>query len=172
MSRMSCFDLTRPPVWLFAWPLARLLAPVAAIALLASPAAAASNDPHGVWLRPEGGEQFSFYDCGSQLCAKLISVKKASDQGAVGTVILRGAVKSGANEWKGKLFNTDDGKTYDGIITVGATELRLKGCLWGMLCSGETWKRVAAAPSTSAPAKQGAAAPAKQNHVIAADAAQ
>ncbi|MCX7899000.1 MAG: DUF2147 domain-containing protein [Methylocystis sp.] len=142
MSRVSYFDLR--------W----LLAPVAAIALLAPPAFATNNDPHGVWLRPEGGEQFSFYDCGAQLCAKLISVKKAADQSSVGAVILRNAVKSGANEWKGKFFNTDDGKTYDGVITVNANEMHLKGCLWGVLCSGETWKRVAAAPAKSAQSKQ------------------
>lgn len=110
------------------------------------------NDPHGVWLRPEGGEKFSFYDCdGGLLCAKLVSVAKAEDAKAVGTVILRGAAKSGPNEWKGKLYNAEDGKTYEGYVSLrSANELRLKGCLWGVLCSGETWTRVAAA---AAPAK-------------------
>lgn len=161
MTRISFFDP------------ARLTAPLVALAFLATPAAAVGNDPHGVWMRSEG-EQFSFYDCGAQLCAKLISVKKAEDQSSVGTVILRGAVKSGANEWKGKLYNTEDGKTYDGFIKVTSpNELTLKGCLWGMLCSGETWKRVAAAPAatTNAPkAQNGAAAKApKQEHAMVAE---
>ncbi|WP_457798878.1 DUF2147 domain-containing protein [Methylocystis sp. S23] len=139
-------------------PLARLPAVAAALALLAAPVAAIGapdpNDPHGVWLRPAGGEQFSFYDCGALLCAKLISVKKPEDEKAVGTVILRGASKSGPNEWKGKLYNAQDGKTYDGFITIkSANELRLKGCLWGFLCSGETWTRVAAAKTAAAPAQ-------------------
>lgn len=139
--------------------LALLAAPAAALALLAAPVSAAPdpNDPHGVWLRPEGGEQFSFYDCGALLCAKLIAVKKQGDEKAIGTVILRGAAKSGPNEWKGKLYNAQDGKTYDGLITIkAANELRLKGCLWGFLCSGETWTRVAAARpqnAASAPAQ-------------------
>jgi uncharacterized protein (DUF2147 family) len=148
MKRISVFDP-------FALGLARLAAPAAALALLAAPVAAVSatdpNDPHGVWLRPEGGEQFSFYDCGAQLCAKLISVKKAEDEKSIGTVILRGATKSGPHEWKGKLYNAQDGKTYDGFITIkSANELRLKGCLWGFLCSGETWTRVAAAKNAAA----------------------
>jgi uncharacterized protein (DUF2147 family) len=151
MKRLSVFDP-------FTRALARLSVFAAALALLAvAPAAAVgSNDPHGVWLRPDGGEQFSFYDCGGLLCAKLISVKHGEDQKAIGTVILRGAARSGPNEWKGKLYNADDGKTYEGfIILKSANELRLKGCLWGVLCSGETWTRVAAA----APRKAAEASP-------------
>jgi uncharacterized protein (DUF2147 family) len=109
--------------------------------------AANSNDPHGLWLRPEGGVQFSFYDCDNGLlCAKVVAAKNEEDQAAIGTVILRGATQTGPNEWKGKLYNSEDGKTYDGFITVKKSELTLKGCLWGVLCSGETWKRVSVAP--------------------------
>lgn len=136
----------------------------AAVACLAAPAGAVGSsetkDPHGLWMRPEGGEQFSFYDCGALLCAKLVSVKKAEDEKAVGTVILRGAAKSGPNEWKGKLYNARDGKTYDGVVSLAsANELKLKGCLWGFLCSGETWTRVSAAPAR-AKAQTGRDAPA------------
>ncbi len=162
MKRIRVFD-----------PLARVVArasiAAAAAAFLVAPVGAVGVndprlDPHGVWLRPEGGEQFSFYDCGAQLCAKLVSVKKGEDQKAIGTVILRGAEKSGPNEWKGKLFNAENGKTYDGVITIkSATELSLKGCLWGVLCSGETWKRVAAAgPAAKAQSRDAvASAPAE-----------
>ncbi len=141
MKRISVLDL-----------FARSCIICASLSFLAAPAQAAASsdpyDPHGIWLRPEGGEQFSFYDCGAQLCAKLVAVTKPEDQKSVGTVILRGASKSGPNEWKGKLYNAADGKTYDGSITVkSASELRLKGCLWGILCSGETWTRVSAAPA-------------------------
>lgn len=166
MTRISFFDL-------LAHRTARILLPAAAALVLATSAAAVNaNDPHGVWLRPEGGEQFSFYDCGGLLCAKVIAVKKAEDQGSVGTVILRGAVKSGANEWKGKLYNADDGKTYDGFITVKTpNELTLKGCLWGVLCSGETWKRVASVAPAS-PAAGLAKPQAKQAPAVTADAAR
>ena len=128
------------------------LAGTAALLACAPAVAAGANDPYGVWLRPEGGVQFSFYDCGGLLCAKVIAAKKPEDQSAIGTVILRGASQTGPNEWKGKLYNSDDGKIYDGFISVKSpTELTLKGCLWGVLCSGETWKRVAS-PAAS-PAK-------------------
>ena len=112
--------------------------------------AASGNDPHGLWLRPEGGVQFSFYDCDGLLCAKVVAAKSAEDQASIGTVILRGAQQTGPNEWNGKLYNAEDGNTYDGVISIKKPgELTLKGCLWGVLCSGETWKRVSAAPSAA-----------------------
>jgi uncharacterized protein (DUF2147 family) len=125
---------------------------VSAALVSAAPAAnAAGNDPHGVWLRPEGGVQFSFYDCDGLLCAKVVSAESAEDRSAVGAVILRGAKQTGPSEWAGKLFNVDDGKTYDGFITVvSPTRLTLKGCLWGMLCSDETWTRVSGPPARHA----------------------
>jgi uncharacterized protein (DUF2147 family) len=132
------------------------LAPAAGALLAATAAGTAAggsaNDPHGVWLRPEGGVRFSFYDCeGGKLCAKVIAAQNAEDRSAIGAVILRGAEQTGPNEWAGKLFNVEDGKTYDGFITVkSATRLTLKGCLWGMLCSDETWTRVSVPPAAHA----------------------
>ncbi|MGJ0397052.1 MAG: DUF2147 domain-containing protein [Methylocystis sp.] len=118
----------------------------ALLALAGASAAQAGGEPYGIWLRPEAGQQFSFYDCGGLLCAKLVSVRNAEEQRAVGTVILRGASKSGAKEWRGKLYNTKDGNVYDGVITLkSANELTLKGCLWGVLCKGETWRRAGGA---------------------------
>jgi uncharacterized protein (DUF2147 family) len=128
--------------------LGRVLIAGLALALFstAQARAADANDPHGLWLRPEGGVQFSFYDCDGLLCAKVVAAKNAEDQSSIGTVILRGAKQTGPNEWKGKLYNAEDGNTYDGFITIKKPgELTLKGCLWGVLCSGETWKRVSAA---------------------------
>lgn len=127
-------------------------AAVAALLVSAAPASsAAANDPHGVWLRPEGGVQFSFYDCDGLLCAKVVSAKNAEDKDAIGAVILRGARQTGPNEWAGKLFNVEDGKTYDGFVTVvSATRLTLKGCLWGVLCSDETWTRISGPPARHA----------------------
>lgn len=126
-----------------------LAAAAAAALFAAAPASAAgSMDPHGLWLRAEGGVRFSFYDCGALLCAKVVDVKNPEDRASIGTVILRGASKSGPNEWRGKLYNSDDGKIYDGVITVDSPgELTLKGCILGILCGGETWQRVSAAPA-------------------------
>ena len=110
-----------------------------AAALVPSPAFAA--EPYGKWVRPSNGAQVTFYDCDGKLCGKVTS--KGNSSAKVGTVIVGGAVKSGANEWKGDLLNPEDGKTYSGVITlVGVDGLNLKGCALGIFCEGETWHRV------------------------------
>ncbi|HEY6858206.1 MAG TPA: DUF2147 domain-containing protein [Pseudolabrys sp.] len=106
------------------------------------PGIASASDPYGEWRRPSTGTQVSFYDCGSKLCAKIVSVKDQSRKSTVGTVIMGGAVKSGDNQWKGDLLNTENGKTYSGVVTLeGPQALNLKGCV-GFICQGETWVRV------------------------------
>jgi len=135
----------------FDLPWRRRFAAAAFAALFYAPVAQAGNEPFGIWLRPEAGQQFSFYDCGGLLCAKLVSVRNAEEQRAVGTVILRGASKSGPKEWRGKLYNTKDGNVYDGVITLkSGNELTLKGCLWGVICKGETWRRATATAGAKA----------------------
>lgn len=135
-------------------PFATGVAAAAISALVACPAAEAAsshNDPHGLWLRPEGHVEFSFYDCEGRLCAKVVGAANPEDRSSIGAVILRGAKQTGPNQWAGKLFNVEDGKTYDGFITVvSQTQLTLKGCLWGVLCSDETWTRVSGPPARHA----------------------
>jgi len=102
---------------------------------------ALAAEPYGTWVRPSNGAQVTFYDCGGRLCGKVAS--KGASSAKVGTVIVSGAVKSSADEWKGHLLDPDDGKTYSGVITlVGADGLNLKGCALGVFCEGETWHRV------------------------------
>lgn len=130
-----------------------------AMALAGVARAADPMDPRGLWLRPEGGVKFSFYDCGQGLlCAKVVDAENAEDKAGIGTVVLQGAKKVAANEWRGALYNADDGKTYDGRITVKSkgAELSVQGCLMGFLCGGETWKRL---PSPAHAASTHKAAP-------------
>jgi uncharacterized protein (DUF2147 family) len=117
------------------------LALAATVLAFLSPALAA--EPFGKWVRPSTGTQVTFYDCGGKLCGKIAGVKDASRAKEIGTVILSGAVKSGDNEWKGNLLDTDSGKTYAGVVTLeGADGLNLKGCALGFICQGETWRKV------------------------------
>lgn len=119
------------------------LAALVALGSISAACAAELKEPYGLWLRPEGGVKFSFYDCGGLLCAKVVGASRPEDQAGVGAVILRGAKKTGENEWRGKLYNFEDGKVYDGYITVKSNdELTLQGCILRVLCGGETWKRV------------------------------
>jgi len=60
--------------------------------------------------------------------------------------------KPEGNRWVGKIYNARNGKMYDSNVTlVSPTALKVQGCVLGLFCGGETWTRVAAAP-TAAPA--------------------
>ena len=114
------------------------LAAAFAFASLAGVASAA--EPYGTWTRPSTGTQVSFYNCGGKLCGKIVSVKDQARKNTVGTVIMKGAAKSGDNTWKGDLLDVESGKTYSGVVTLeSASALNLKGCVAAVFCRGETW---------------------------------
>lgn len=115
----------------------------ATVTLVSLATAAVAADPTGTWVRPSTGTQVNFYNCGSNLCARITAVKDQSRKNTIGTVIVKGATKSGDNTWKGDLLNTENGKTYSGLFTLeNANALSLKGCVAMVMCSGETWQRV------------------------------
>jgi uncharacterized protein (DUF2147 family) len=110
---------------------------------VASVAPTRAQEPFGTWVRPSTGTQVNFYNCGGKLCGKIVAVKDQSRKGEIGTVIMNGAGKTGDNEWRGDVLNTEDGKTYSGVVTLeGPNALNLKGCALGFICKGETWQRV------------------------------
>ena len=115
-----------------------------------------AEDAFGTWRHPENGSHISVYKCGQGLCAKIVKVAdpsrtdvnnpdpKLRSRPVVGIHLMSGATKSGDNAWSGKLYNTQDGKTYSGSITViDKSHLKLEGCvLGGLVCQGPTWTRV------------------------------
>jgi uncharacterized protein (DUF2147 family) len=103
---------------------------------------ASAFDPYGTWMRPSTGTQVNFYDCGGKLCGKIVAVRDEKRKSEIGTVIMKGALRTADNQWKGELLNTDDGKTYSGVVTLqGPNALSLKGCI-AVFCEGETWTKV------------------------------
>jgi len=123
---------------------ARLLFGITFAALATAWAGGArADDPFGTWVRPSTGTQVNFYNCSGKLCGKIVAVKDQSRKGEIGTVIMNGAARTSDNEWRGDVLNTEDGKTYSGVVTLeGPNALNLKGCALGFICKGETWQRV------------------------------
>jgi uncharacterized protein (DUF2147 family) len=126
-------------------------------AFWASPAVAQSaDDAFGTWRHPDNGSLIEIYKCGGGLCAKVAKVADAGrkddknpdpklrSRPVVGVIIMNGAKKTGDKTWAGKLYNTQDGDTYNGTVTVvSKSTLKLEGCvLGGMICQGPTWTRV------------------------------
>jgi uncharacterized protein (DUF2147 family) len=116
------------------------LAATAVTLALGATVAFAQSSPFGTWTRPSTGTKVNFYDCGGKLCGKIVASKTKADEGKV---IMSGAAKTSDTTWKGDLLNTEDGKTYSGVVTMeGPKALNLKGCaLGGLICKGETWTR-------------------------------
>lgn len=131
-------------------------AAAATIALAASMAGAqTAEDAFGTWRHPENGSHVTIYKCGEALCAKIAKViddQKTDDKNPdaklrsrpiVGLVIMNGAKKTGANQWKGDLYNRADGGSYTGTLTVKSRNaIDLQGCTAVVLCKTVTWTRV------------------------------
>ena len=118
-----------------------------AILAVSASLAAGLADAAGNWKHPDNGAIISFFDCGGDLCGKIL---KASAPGLKddknpeetkralpleGLTILDHAKKADEGSWKGNLYNAEDGKTYAGYVTLqGADKLQLKGCALIVFC--------------------------------------
>jgi uncharacterized protein (DUF2147 family) len=120
-------------------------------------ALAAAEDAFGTWRHPENGSHVKLYSCGDGLCAQIVKTQDPDvrdvknpdpakrDRKVEGIMIMENAKKVGENDWKGDLYNREDGKTYTGKIkSISKDQLKLEGCgLGGLICKGVTWTRVA-----------------------------
>lgn len=134
--------------------------PLAALLLLfAAPAAAA--DPSGMWLTADGEARVQIGNCGQAYCGKIVWLKEPNDpetrkpkldkfnkdaaqraRPIVGLQIISGMQPSGANLWKGSLYNPEDGNTFTGSLAMqGADQMKLEGCVLAIFCRSEMWKR-------------------------------
>ena len=132
-----------------------------AVILCGSPAFGA--DLKGTWLTEEGKATVRIADCGAALCGTIVALKEPNDPATgqpktdknntdagkrnrpmIGVQIVLGMTPAGTDQWKGQVYNAEDGKTYTGNITfTGGNSLQLQGCaLGGLVCKGQTWTKV------------------------------
>ena len=133
--------------------------PAAALALLLTAAAALAADPAGLWQTQDGDSRIRIAPCGAALCGTLAWLREPADaQGRpkldaangdpalrgrplAGIPLISGMVRDGAG-WRGKVYNPEDGKTYDATLALkDASTLLLQGCLAVVLCQTETLTR-------------------------------
>ncbi len=134
-----------------------LTAAVLAAGLIAASAnASLAADAKGEWARPNGASKIHISSCGGSLCGKLTWLREPRNdtknpdtskrsRPLLGVQIVQSMKPTGkANQWKGKVYNAEDGKTYTGFIELtSANKLKLEGCVMGgLICKGETWSRV------------------------------
>jgi uncharacterized protein (DUF2147 family) len=126
----------------------RSLLSIVVATTLCAPQLASAMDVYGVWVRDgHPTDKLEFFDCQGKLCAKGILPML---DGSPPPLVLRNAPKIAPNNWKGDLFNPEDGKTYTGkIIYQEPNQLTLTGCLVAFLCQSETWTRVSGPPKAA-----------------------
>lgn len=127
----------------------------AVAALVLASASALAGDATGVWMRSSGTGKIRIDQCGGALCGTVVWEKaprkdiynpdpaKRNDP-LVGRRVLLGLKPTGtADQWKGEVYNADDGKTYTGYVTLQPNgSLKLQGCvLGGLICKSDLWHR-------------------------------
>jgi uncharacterized protein (DUF2147 family) len=128
-----------------------LLGMMAASAVMTTAFAA---DATGEWLVADRTARINIADCGEALWGV---VSWEADPGGVdeknpdpakrsrptlGLPILLGMKARGSNQWAGEIYNSENGKTYSGGLTlINPDMLRVRGCIFGILCGGENWTR-------------------------------
>ncbi|MCJ2140665.1 DUF2147 domain-containing protein [Methylobacterium sp. E-066] len=145
----------------------RRLAPLAVLALatLAAPAqAAAPADPSGTYLTEDGRARVRLEKCGAandRLCGYVVWLKvplndkgepridfknpdpKKQARASLGHQLIMGLKLNADAHYEGKIYNSEDGKSYDVTIWTDApNELTVRGCLIAFLCKSQTWNKV------------------------------
>ncbi|KZL06677.1 hypothetical protein PsAD2_04190 [Pseudovibrio axinellae] len=129
-----------------------LKASLAATLSIGLTTSALAADAAGTWLRANGSAKIKIAKCGGGLCGNIVWLKKPSKdihnkdpklrgRSLIGTQTILGMKPNGDSNWKGKIYNAEDGKTYSGNLKlVSANKLKVEGCVM-VFCRGETWTR-------------------------------
>lgn len=108
----------------------------------------------GHWLTEDGSAVIAVAPCGSVLCGHVERVVKTMPgatrndshnpdpalraRAILGVPILTGFTDAGA-DWRGRIYNPQDGKTYKSIVTrEGDGTLKVKGCI-SFFCRAQVW---------------------------------
>lgn len=134
----------------------------AALAILLSAltfASAQAAELTGTWLTQKRDAQIRVSRCGAALCGTIVWIKDQVDpktgrppvdeanpdprlrhRPILGLRIF--AMTKHEAGWIGPIYNSDDGQTYAGKISLrGPGSLKVQGCA-GALCGSETWHRI------------------------------
>ena len=134
---------------------ARLACAAGLTLAVSTSSASAAPSPAGDWLVAKGEAIIRIVDCGGQYWGLVAWEKNPGGTDArnpnpalrnrptLGMPILLGMRPSGQQSaWTGELYNSEDGRTYSGNISLrGPDTLSVQGCVLGIFCGGEEWRR-------------------------------
>jgi uncharacterized protein (DUF2147 family) len=126
------------------------------------PSVAMAAAPVGEWLVASKTAHIRIVDCEGTLWGVVSWQERAGvddknpdpakrGRPTLGMPVLLGLKASGPDRWGGSLYNSQNGKTYSGGLTLLAPDrVRVRGCVLAILCGGETWTRVSGADNEAA----------------------
>src|SRR5262249_28731428 len=131
----------------------------ALIVLLSFAMPAFAEELIGTWLTQEKDAQIKVAPCGKALCGTVAWLRDAVDQKTgkppvddknpdpakrtrrILGIQIFAMEQDASGSWAGGIYNSDDGKTYEGRLSPqGDSELEVQGCS-GSLCGSEVWTR-------------------------------
>ena len=131
------------------------------LALSAVAPAASAASPSGTWAMSNGKVTVKVANCGANLCARIVGLKEPiskidgkpkvdrenpnpslRSRPLMGLSILKGMKPAGDGQWKGAIYNPDDGKTYSATVTQSGGSMKVKACVAGVLCKTNTFVKV------------------------------
>lgn len=128
----------------------QILLSFAALAVIAAPAGASAKSPlEGRWK--DGSMEIRIAPCGSKLCGTVIKasakqqakVERGSGTELIGARIITGIERVSPGTYQGRVYLPHRKLTANGTINqVSANQLKVKGCVLGIICKSETWDRV------------------------------
>ncbi len=131
---------------------------VAALAMGLLAGSAQASDPAGLWLTEDGGAKIKLAKCGANVCGSIAWLKEPNDSSGkpktdknnvdtskrsraiIGVPIILAMKPDGADKWSGRLYNAEDGKTYNGSLTLAGNTMKVQGCV-SVFCKIKTWTR-------------------------------
>jgi len=127
-----------------------ILASIAAIALLSGPAVASAKSPlEGRWKN--GRMEVMIAPCGGDLCGTVVKAspkqqakaERGSDTDLIGARLIKDIEKTGPATYRASVFLADRNMHARGTIhQVSPNQLKVKGCVLGIICKSKTWDRV------------------------------
>jgi uncharacterized protein (DUF2147 family) len=132
----------------------------AACGLVMLSGTALAGNAEGTWLSQNGDTKVKLSDCGEKLCGTVVWLSAPIDRATgrpktdkhnpdpakrarplIGLQVANLAA-SGPDKWSGKIYNADDGRTYQASFKVqSAGTAKVQGCVLAVLCKSHTWTR-------------------------------
>jgi len=137
------------------------IALVSVLALTLMAGGAQAGEPTGTWVMNNGKVTVKVTECGAGLCGHIVGLKEPvykdgtkkidkynpnkslRKRPLMGLALMENMQPDGDNKWTGSIYNPDDGKTYSATMALrGDNVMRVKGCVLGVLCKNNDFKRV------------------------------